>query len=65
MQVIVKNNNVEKALRQLKRKIKKSGLLVEIKERQYYTKPSEQKRLDKKRGIARANKARKEREAKM
>jgi len=65
MQVIVKNNNVEKALRQLKRKIKKSGLLVELKERQYYTKPSEQKRLDKKRGIARANKARKEREAKM
>lgn len=65
MQVIVKNNNVEKALRQLKRKIKKSGLLVELKERQYYTKPSEQKRLDKKRGIARANKARREREAKM
>jgi len=65
MQVIVKHNNVEKALRQLKRKIKKSGLLVELKERQYYTKPSEQKRLDKKRGIARANKARKEREAKM
>ena len=54
MEVQVRNNNVEKALRQLKRKIKKSGLLIELKERQYYQKPSEKKRLAKKRGIKRA-----------
>lgn len=65
MHVIVKNNNVEKALRTLKRKIKKSGLLVDLKERQYYQKPSEKKRLAKKRGIARMLKDKRERELKM
>ena len=34
--IIVRNNNVEKALRVLKRKIKKNGLMQELKERQYY-----------------------------
>mgnify|MGYP003325115705 FL=1 len=61
MEVQVRNNNVEKALRQLKRKIKKSGLLIELKERQYYQKPSEKKRLAKKRGIKRALKAQRDR----
>ena len=56
MYVQVRNNNVEKALRVPKKKIKKAGLLQEIKERQYYQKPSEKKRLAKKRGIARAKK---------
>ena len=62
MYVAVRNNNVEKALRVLKKKIKKSGLLQEIKERQYYQKPSEKKRLAKKRGIARVKKEQKIRE---
>ena len=62
MEVQVRNNNVEKALRQLKRKIKKSGLLIELKERQYYQKPSEKKRLAKKRGIKRAQKLHRERD---
>ena len=61
--IIVKNNNVEKALRVLKRKIKKNGLMQELKERQYYQKPSEKKRLAKKRGIARVKKEMKKREA--
>ena len=60
--IIVRNNNVEKALRVLKRKIKKNGLMQELKERQYYQKPSEKKRLAKKRGIKRAMKARRLRE---
>ena len=38
--VIVKNNNVEKAIRTLKKKVLKEGLLKEIKRRQYYEKPS-------------------------
>ena len=49
--IIVRNNNVEKALRVLKRKIKKNGLMQELKERQYYL-VREKKRLAKKRGIA-------------
>ena len=42
--VTVRNNNVEKALRELKRKVKESDLLVELRERQEYTKPSAVKR---------------------
>ena len=61
--IIFRNNNVEKALRVLKRKIKKNGLMQELKERQYYQKPSEKKRLAKKRGIARVKKEMKKREA--
>ena len=40
LEVKVKKNNVEFALRLLKRKIKDSGLMVELRERQYYKKPS-------------------------
>ena len=61
MEVIVRNNNVEKALRVMKRKLKKEGLLLELKERAYYQKPSEKKRLAKKRGIKRASKAQRDR----
>ena len=57
MEVIVRNNNVEKALRVLKKKIKKEGLMTELRERQYYVKPSEKRRLAKKRGIKRVAKA--------
>ena len=51
MKVIVRNGNVEQALRVLKKKLQKDGRLREIKERQYYVKPSEDKREAKKRGI--------------
>ena len=64
MAVIVRNGNVEKALRVLKNKIKKSGMLIELKDRAYYQKPSEKKRLAKKRGIKRAQKLQKERDLK-
>ena len=51
MEVKVKHNNIEFALRLLKRKIKDSGLMVELRERQYYKKPSavrsEKKKLGK------------------
>ena len=42
--VVVKNNSVEKALSNFKRKVKESKVLVEYKERQFYTKKSEVKR---------------------
>lgn len=42
--VKVKNGNLEKALSQLKRKVKDSNMWVEWKEKQYYTKPSKKRR---------------------
>ena len=41
--VEVRGNNVEKAMRVLKRKIQKQGLVKEIRDRQYYKKPSEKR----------------------
>ena len=48
----VRNGNLEQALRVLKKKSQKVGLLKELKARQYYEKPSEKKRRKKKEGIA-------------
>lgn len=48
----------QKALRKFKRKIADSGILKEIKERQYYTKPSDKRREAKKRAVARMRKQR-------
>ena len=44
--VDVRHGNVEQAMRILKRKIQKTGLMKEIRDRQYYRKPSE-KRVEK------------------
>jgi len=52
LKVVVRNGNVEQAMRVLKKKLMKDGRLKELKERQYYVKPSEDKREAKKRGIA-------------
>ena len=45
--VIVKDGNVEKALKKLKKKVQESGLLIELQERERYTKPSVKKKLAK------------------
>ena len=44
MKVIVYNNQIEKAIRDLKRKLSKEGFYSEIKERRFYDKPSVQKK---------------------
>ena len=44
MKIEVRNNNVEKALRVMKKKMKRDGVFQELKDRQYYKKPSEIKR---------------------
>ena len=54
--VEVRNNNVEKALRVLKKKLIKSGQMKELKERQYFQKPSFKKREKKKENIRRYKK---------
>lgn len=38
--VYVKDGNVEKALRKFKKKIQEQGLLIELKERETYEKPT-------------------------
>ena len=53
LQVKVKHNNVEYALRLFKRKIKDDGLLVELRERQHYTKPSVKRATKRKLGKVR------------
>ena len=42
--VDVKDNNIERALRDFKKRVKNSGLLKELKEREYYEKKSLKKR---------------------
>ena len=53
IKVVVKNNNVEKALSIFKRKIKDSNLMYELREREYYKKPSEIKKEIKNKAKAR------------
>ena len=60
--VVVKNNNVEKAIRQLKKKLMREGVVKELKTRQYYEKPSEKKLRLKKENIKRVLKKKKLRE---
>ena len=55
--VKVYNNNIEKALSKFKKKVKESKLLVELREREFYTKKS----LKKKEKIAKAKLRRKNR----
>ena len=44
LRVDVRNNNVEWALKKLKRMVKNSGMMLELKKRSYYKKPSAEKR---------------------
>ena len=47
--VQVRGGNLEKAMRVLKKKVMKEGIVKELKRRQFYMKPSEIKREKKKR----------------
>ena len=53
MQVAVKNGNVERAMRTLKKKLQKEGLLRELKQKQYFEKPSAKRKRKKAEGIKR------------
>ena len=44
LQVNVYNNNVESALKIFKRKVKDSNLMLELKKKAYYEKPSDKRR---------------------
>ena len=56
LEVFVKNNNVDFALRKLKKKVTEDGILIELKEKQFYVKPSEKRRKAKAASRARQQK---------
>ena len=56
MQVLVRDNNVDQALRVLKKKMQREGIFREMKRRAEYEKPSEKKAREKSDAIRRARK---------
>ena len=56
--VEVRHDNVEKALRTFKKKIQESGKLLELKEKEFYEKPTTKRRRIKNQQIRRAQKRR-------
>lgn len=53
MKVDVRNNNVDRALRVLKRKLVEEGVFRELQERRFYEKKSDKRRRLKRAAIAR------------
>lgn len=65
MQIMVRDNNVDQALRALKKKLQREGVYREMKLRRHYEKPSEKRAREKAEAVRRARKLarkRKERE---
>jgi small subunit ribosomal protein S21 len=56
LQVLVRDNNVEQALRVLKKKMQREGVFREMKQRRSYEKPSERKTRERAEAIRRARK---------
>lgn len=56
MQVLVRDNNVDQALRVLKKKMQREGLFREMRARSAYEKPSEKRAREKAEGVRRARK---------
>jgi small subunit ribosomal protein S21 len=56
MQVSVRDNNVDQALRVLKKKLQREGVFREMKLRQHFEKPSEKRVRQKAEAIRRARK---------
>ena len=56
MQVLVRDNNVDQALKALKKKMQREGIFREMKLRGHYEKPSERKARERAEAIRRARK---------
>jgi small subunit ribosomal protein S21 len=56
VQVMVRDNNVDQALRALKKKMQREGVFREMKLRQHYEKPSVKRAREKAEAIRRARK---------
>ena len=57
MQVFVRDNNVDQAMRVLKKKMQREGLFRELKQRRAYEKPSERRVRERAEAIRRMRKA--------
>ncbi len=56
VQVLVRDNNVDQALRALKKKMQREGIFREMKMRGHYEKPSERRAREKAEAVRRARK---------
>jgi small subunit ribosomal protein S21 len=56
VQVLVRDNNVDQALKALKKKMQREGIFREMKLRGHYEKPSERKAREKAEAVRRARK---------
>ncbi|MEM8799342.1 MAG: 30S ribosomal protein S21 [Pseudomonadota bacterium] len=56
MQVTVRDNNVDQALRALKKKLQREGVYREMKLRRFYEKPSEKKAREQAAAVRRSRK---------
>ena len=56
VQIFVRDNNVEQALKALKKKMQREGTFREMKRRKFYEKPSEKKARQKAEAVRRARK---------
>ncbi len=56
MQVLVRDNNIDQALRVLKKKMQREGVFREMKRRRFYEKPSEQATRERSEAARRARK---------
>ena len=56
MQVLVRENNVDQALRVLKKRMQREGIFREMKLRSFYEKPSEKRVREKAEAVRRARK---------
>jgi small subunit ribosomal protein S21 len=56
LQVFVRDNNVDQALRALKRKMQREGVIREMKRRRFYEKPSEKTAREKGEALRRVRK---------
>jgi len=56
LRVLVRDNNIDQALRVLKKKMQREGVFREMKQRRSYEKPSERKTRERAEAIRRARK---------
>lgn len=56
MQIYVRDNNVDQAMKVLKKKMQREGIFREIKRKRFYEKPSEKRARQKSEAVRRARK---------
>jgi small subunit ribosomal protein S21 len=61
VQVVVRDNNIEQALKALKKKLQREGVFREMKLRRYFEKPSERRAREAAEAIRRARKVERKR----